>query len=225
MGISVLHLGITNSCVFRTYLIAIGSLLVACGTLGPGATSGDGRSHAAAGAAATLKATPTPPKPLLEVSTCRSSDLRAHTGFDGVGLGHYGVELVFVDHGATPCALRGFPASVRFFEASGHAVTEYPIALSNGGYMATYPNDGVELLPGLSDGGPHDRAIAGQTFLQLQLVNNLCGRATVKAVVVALSDGGVFRFDAGFAPDPYGDCVSPQQYPPMMSSFQVPPSR
>jgi hypothetical protein len=156
------------------------------------------------------------------VRVCDSSALRAHTGFSGVGLSHVAVQLVFTDGGTEPCILRGFPASVQFLDSRGHLVTEYPVALADGGYVTTYANEGVELVPGVREGGAQDRAVPGQTFLQFQTLDILCGHAVVTAVVVTLADGGVFRFDTGLGPDPYRDCVSPSQAPPMMSSFQVP---
>lgn len=132
------------------------------------------------------------------------------------------MDLVFTNHGSVPCVLRGFPRSVRFLDGSGNLVTEYPIELADGGYVTTYPNAGVELPPGLPDGGAEDRPVAGQTFLQLQTVDVLCGHASVLEVVVELGDGGVFRFNTGFGPEPYPDCCPPTQCPPMMSSFQLP---
>jgi hypothetical protein len=153
---------------------------------------------------------------------CQSSSLRAHTGFSGAGLSHYAVQLVFTDHGKEPCLLRGLPKSVQLLDASGDLVTEYPVVLADGGYVTTYANAGVELTPGVPDGGAQDRAVPGQAFLQLQELDVLCGRTVVTTVAVTLSDGGVFRFDTGFGPDPYVDCVSARQDPPMMSSFQSP---
>jgi len=215
----------------RCLLCVCATVLVACGAVGAGAQRPSVSSSrptvvpwidVAAGPEPTPTPTPPPAAPPAGVPGCRSSDLRAHTGVAGAGLSHYAVQLVFTDHGGAACVLRGFPRSVRFLDASGNLVTDYPIALDDGGYITTYPNAGVELLPGVQDGGAEDRAVAGQAFLQLQTLDVLCGHATVAAVLVVLSDGGTFRFDTGFGPDLYPDCVSPTQYPPMMSSFQIP---
>lgn len=179
-------------------------------------------TDASAGPLPSPAPTPAPPSPSAGVAVCRSSDLRARAGLGGGGLGHYGVEFVFTDHGPAPCVLRGFPASVRFLDASGHVLTGYHVALEDGGYITSYPNDGVELRPGVPDGAPLDQAVAGQAILQLQTLSTLCGHTYVSAVLVTLNDGGRFRFETGINTDQYGDCTSPNQYPPMMSSFQLP---
>jgi hypothetical protein len=164
---------------------------------------------------------PTPSGPPAGLQVCRSSDLITHAGAGGGGLGHYGVPLIFTDRGATPCALGGLPSSVQFLDAHGRRVTEYRAALADGGYMGTYPNGGVELLPGISSGGPND-PVRGQAFLVLQMDNPICGSASVAVEVVTLRDGDVFRFDAPFGGEQVPGCVSTQQYPVMVSSFQQP---
>ncbi len=40
--------------------------------------------------------------------------------------------------------------------------------------------------------------------------------------MVTLEDGGTFRLATGVPTDQYGDCQSPKQSPPIMSSFQLP---
>ncbi len=164
---------------------------------------------------------PTPSSPPAGLQVCRSRDLIAHPGPGGGGLGHYGAPLIFTDRAATPCTLSGFPTSVRFLDAKGHRVTEYRVALADGGYIPTYANAGVELLPRIASGGPND-PVKGQTYLLLQSDIPICGSATVATVVVTLRDGGVFRFDAPFGGAQVPGCAPTAQYPMMVSSFQQP---
>lgn len=164
---------------------------------------------------------PTPSSPPAGVQACRSNDLIAHAGQGGGGLGHYGVPLIFTDRGATPCTLSGFPTSVRFLDANGQRVTQYRVALADGGYLTSYANAGVELAPGIVSGGPND-PVNGQSYLLLQMDNPMCGSAMVAVVVVTLRDGGVFRFDAPFGGTQVPGCAPTQQYPVMVSSFQQP---
>jgi hypothetical protein len=174
-----------------------------------------------AGPEPTATALPTPSSPPAGLQVCRSRDLIAHPGPGGGGLGHYGAPLIFTDRGATPCTLSGFPTSVRFLDAKGHRVTEYHVALADGGYIPAYANAGVELLPGIASGGPND-PVNGQTYLLLQSDTPICGSATVATVVVTLRDGGVFRFDTPFGGAQVPGCAPTAQYPVMVSSFQQP---
>ncbi len=137
----------------------------------------------AAGPAPSPTPTPAPSSPPAGVATCRSSDLRAHAGFGGGGLGNYSVEFTFTDHGARPCILRGFPKSVNFLDSSGHQLSGYPVTFDDDGYVPAYPNSGVELLPGIPDGGPNDQAVAGQAFLLFQTATTLCGRTPIAGVL------------------------------------------
>jgi hypothetical protein len=121
--------------------------------------------------------------------------------------------LIFTDRGSAPCTLSGFPRSVRLLDGHGNVVTEYQVVLADGGYMTTYPNDGVELLPTVAP----TAAYTGQADLLLQLDTTLCGRTAVATVLVTLRDGGVFRFNASFGGSTNG-CESPSSV--MMSSFQ-----
>lgn len=164
---------------------------------------------------------PTPSSPPAGLQVCRSRDLIAEAGPGGGGLGHYGTPLIFTDRAATPCTLSGFPTSVRFLDAKGHRVTEYHVALADGGYIPAYANAGVELLPGIAGGGPND-PVNGQTYLLLQSDTPICGSATVATVVVTLRDGGVFRFDTPFGGAQVLGCAPTAQYPVMVSSFQQP---
>ena len=164
---------------------------------------------------------PTPSSPPANLQACRSRDLIAHPGLGGGGLGHYGVPLIFTDRGSTPCTLRGFPSSVQFFDAHGHRVTDYRIALADGGYITSYANAGVELLPGIASGGPND-PVNGQTYLLLQMDTPMCGGASVATVVVRLRDGGIFRFDTAFGGIQVTGCAPTAQYPVTVSSFQQP---
>ncbi|HXC77768.1 MAG TPA: hypothetical protein VNU19_12015 [Candidatus Acidoferrum sp.] len=164
---------------------------------------------------------PTPSSPPAGLQVCRSRDLIAHPGPGGGGLGHYGAPLIFTDRAATPCTLSGFPTSVRFLDAKGRRVTEYRVALVDGGYIPAYANAGVELLPGIASGGPND-PVNGQTYLLLQSDVPICGSAAVATVVVTLGDGGVFRFDTPFGGAQVPGCAPTAQYPVMVSSFQQP---
>jgi hypothetical protein len=169
----------------------------------------------AAGPDPTPTPTPQPTSP-AGVATCRSSDLRASVGPGGAGLSHYGVPLIFTDRGSAPCTLSGFPRSVRFLDSKGDPVTEYPVVLADGGYMTTYPNNGVELFPTLTP----TAADTGQADLLLQMNDPLCGNANVTTVVVTLRDGGVFRFETEFGGVSTSDCEGPVPSPVMVSSFQ-----
>ena len=164
---------------------------------------------------------PTPSSPPAGLQVCRSSDLISHPGPGGAGLGHYAVPLIFTDRGVIPCTLSGFPASVQFFDAHGRRVTQYRIALADGGYVTPYANAGVELLPGIASRGPND-PVKGQSYLLLQMDNPMCGSAAVAAVVVTLRDGGAFRFDTPFGGAQVAGCAPTEQYPVMVSSFQQP---
>jgi hypothetical protein len=120
--------------------------------------------------------------------------------------------------------LSGFPRSVRFLDTKGDPVTEYPIVLADGGYMTTYPNNGVELFPALTP----TAATTGQADLLLQMIDPLCGHANVATVVVTLRDGGVFGFPVEFGGVSTSDCEGPAPSSVMVSSFQplvgVPPA-
>ena len=175
----------------------------------------------AAGPVPTARPLPTPSSPPAGLQVCRSSNLDAHTGPGGGGLGHYGLPLIFTDRGASPCTLSGFPTSVRFLAASGHRVTEYRVAFANGGYIASYANAGVELLPGIASRSSND-PVNGQSYLILQMANPICGTSAVTTVVVTMRDGGAFRFDAPFGGAQVPGCAPTQQYPVMVSSFQQP---
>ena len=90
---------------------------------------------------------PTPSSPPAGLQVCRSRDLIAHPGPGGGGLGHYGAPLIFTDRAATPCTLSGFPTSVRFLDAKGHRVTEYRVALADGGYIPSICKRGCRTTP------------------------------------------------------------------------------
>ena len=164
---------------------------------------------------------PTPSSPPAGLQVCRSSDLAANPGQGGGGLGHYGMPLIFTNRGTRPCTLRGFPTSVHLLDAGGHGVTQYRLALVDGGYIPSYANAGVELLPGIASGGPND-PVSGQAYLLLQMAVPVCGSAQVATVVVTMRDGGLFRFHAPFGGVQVPGCAPTQQYPVMVSSFQQP---
>jgi Protein of unknown function (DUF4232) len=118
---------------------------------------------------------------------CRSSQLRVRVGIQG-GAGGNGITyLVFTDHGAGSCKLDGTP-TVRFLNAHGGILSTVRVVDASGGYVPTFANNGVGLLPLADAGSPGSNGVRGQAALPLQYRDGACPSA-VRQVQVVLTTG------------------------------------
>jgi hypothetical protein len=139
-------------------------------------------------------ASPSPILFLTPVSPpCTADHLEVRVGQQGGALGNGIVDLIVTDRGKTPCTLRGTP-NVQLLDARGRLLTVPSVRDSPSGYIPTYPNDGVELLPlaaeGASPGPFPEGGIRGQASLPLQYGQDGCNNA-VAATRVEVA-GGIF---------------------------------
>ena len=139
---------------------------------------------------------PTPsPTPFLAAvgPPCSAAHLQIRVGqVNGAG-GNGIAYLIFTDRGTTPCRLRGTP-SVQLLDGRGRLLTMPSVTDSSSGYIPTYPNNGVELLPftteGASPGPAPEGGIRGQASLPLQYGQDGCNNS-VAAIRLEVA-GGTF---------------------------------
>jgi hypothetical protein len=106
------------------------------------------------------------------------------------GAGGSGITfLIFTDHGAGPCTLRGTP-TVRFFDDQGRTPTRPSVQAEPTGMFPTIPNSGVGLVPLAASGASGTIGIRGQAAIPLQYSDNQCATA-VATVSVVLPSGAL----------------------------------
>ena len=138
--------------------------------------------------------TPSPMSFLAPVGPpCRAAHLQIRVG-QVLGAGGNGITyLIFTDRGSTPCTLRGTP-SVQLLDGRGRLLTTPSVSDSSSGYIPTYPNNGVELLPlkaeGASQGPAPEGGVRGQASLPLQYTQDGCNNS-VAAIRIEVA-GGTF---------------------------------
>jgi hypothetical protein len=140
-------------------------------------------------------AAPSPIPYLAPVSPpCVAKRLEVRVGQLLGALGNGVVDLIFTDRGKTPCTLRGTPG-VELLNNRGQILTMPPVRDLSSGYIPTYPNEGVELLPlaseGASPGPVPEGGIRGQASLPLQYGEDGCDNS-VAAIRVVVA-GWTFR--------------------------------
>jgi hypothetical protein len=114
------------------------------------------------------------------------------TGQSGYGLGNAVTYLIFTDRGRGPCILRGTPG-VQLLDASGRLLAKPHLEDVASGYVPTFPNTGVGLIPLENQGGAPgpdpEGGIRGQASLPLQYYDDGCDNNLIAALRIRVGDG------------------------------------
>lgn len=184
-------------------VLVIGLILVLAHNAQPTPNPAITHPTASATASPTGTATPSPlpttptPSPisfLAPVSPpCSAAHLQIRVGQVLGAAGNGVTYLIFTDRGSNPCTLRGTP-NVQLLDSRGRLLTTPPVRDSSSGYIPTYPNNGVELLPltteGASQGPAPEGGVRGQASLPLQYGQDGCNNS-VAAIRIEVA-GGTF---------------------------------
>jgi hypothetical protein len=124
---------------------------------------------------------------------CAAAHLQIRVGQVLGALGNGITYIIFTDRGSNPCTLRGTP-NVQLLDNRGRLLTVPPVRDLPSGYIPTYPNHGVGLLPlaneGASPGSLPEGGIRGQASLPLQYGQDGCNNS-VAAIRIVVA-GGTF---------------------------------